>query len=862
MDEQVRVSTGIDGLDEAIDFLRPGDTVVWQIDHIGDYMFAATKLVTKLARSGRRFVYIRFGDHDEIMDTAALTAAGANVKQYTLDPRVGFETFAVQVYRIISGEGKNVFFVFDCLSELQKYWFSDLMISNFFLLINPFLHEQGAIAYQPINYRSHTYETVSRIRRATPLLINIRTHDRCTYIQPVKVDGRHTKNMYFPLRISGNSCQTVTSSADNYAIFEKFTQTGERRDCWDSMFDSVPRDGSEPDDEAGKRLKENILRCLLGNEPTRLELCRKYFSTRDLMDIKNREIGTGCIGGKAAGMLLARNIIRDEAPELYREHMEPHDSYFIGADVFYTYAVQNGVWSQRTRMIDAEDYFECAPNIREKLLNGIFMPGITEQFLSMLEYFGQSPIIVRSSSLLEDGFGNAFAGKYESVFCPNQGSLEERYRVFEEAVRTVYASTVNYDAIKYRADRNLLDRDEQMALLVMRVCGDCHGKYYYPHIAGVGHSKNLYINSAVKDLNNKGMLRLVFGMGTRAVDREADDYARLLSMDAPAAPPMVAYGDEYKYSQHKMDVIDLETNNFVTINVDSIDKKELKTDPSLFMEPDMPTAARYRELGLYGEPVPDILNFRKLIKNTAFTDTMTKVMALLSSKYDYPVDIEFACNFTQTGQFRVNLLQCRPLQTRGIGKAGVMPKVNNTFFRIKGNFMGGNVCLPIKYGVFVKVEPYLSLTEQQKYLVARKIGQLNLLLRDKSTILMGPGRWGTTTPSLGVPVNFMEISHFDCICELAYNSHGLRPELSYGSHFFQDLVEAGTFYAAVYQGEEGCSFAEDMFDDYENVYPELMNAKPDDPMCGVIKVYDFSAEQVILYSEIETQDCFLAATEG
>ena len=88
----------------------------------------------------------------------------------------------------------------------------------------------------------------------------------------------------------------------------------------------------------------------------------------------------------------------------------------------------------------------------------------------MLEYFGQSPIIVRSSSILEDGFGNAFAGKYESVFCPNQGSLKERYDVFERAVKQVYASTVNPDAIEYRAERKLLDRDEQMALLVMRVC--------------------------------------------------------------------------------------------------------------------------------------------------------------------------------------------------------------------------------------------------------------------------------------------------------------------------------------------------------------------------------------------------------
>lgn len=159
-------------------------------------------------------------------------------------------------------------------------------------------------------------------------------------------------------------------------------------------------------------------------------------------------------------------------------------------------------------MIEAEDYLKYAPDIRELLLNGTFAPSIKEQFMSMLEYFGQSPIIVRSSSILEDGFGNAFAGKYESVFCPNQGSLKERYDVFERAVKQVYASTVDPDAIKYRAERNLLDRDEQMALLVMRVCGDVHGDYYYPHIAGVGHSKIFISTSRIPHRKTKACCAL------------------------------------------------------------------------------------------------------------------------------------------------------------------------------------------------------------------------------------------------------------------------------------------------------------------------------------------------------------------
>ena len=855
MESTRRIGTGIEGLDRAIDGLRSGDTVLWQVEHIRDYIFAATQFIASTARDGQRIVYLRFGEHDEVIDAQALADRGANVKKYTLDPTTGFETFSVQVHRIIASEGAGVFYIFDCLTELQKFWFSDMMVCNFFCLTCPFLVEQQSIAYVPILYEKHIYETVSRIRHAAPLLMNIRTMNAATYIHAVKVEGRQTPYMYFPIRIEGANSSLVTSSAESYGIFDIFTQTGERRDCWDSMFDfaSSGAAGDGPESEA---TRENILRCLLGNEPQRLALCRKYFTTADLMAIKKREIGTGCIGGKAVGMLLARRVLQATDPALYERRIEPHDSYFIGADVFYTYFVQNGAWSLRTKMVSVEDYLAVAPQIREKLLTGAFMPSIQEQFRSMLEYFGQSPIIVRSSSILEDGFGNAFAGKYDSVFCPNQGSPEERYAAFESAVRTVYASTVNEDAIRYRADRGLLSRDEQMALLVMRVSGDIHGDWYFPHVAGVGHSQNLYVTSAASAAENRGALRLVMGMGTRAVDREADDYARLLDMARPLAPPRVAYGDEYKFSQHKLDAINLRENRFETVEIEKLDKRELKTDSCLFMEPDAPTRARYREQGL-DYPVPDIVNFDKLLRRTDFCAVMTKLMGDLAEKYDYPVDVEFACNFRPDREYKINLLQCRPLQTRGIGSQGVKPKVRDYFFRIRGNFMGGNVALPVRYLILVDVEAYLDLSEQKKYHAARCIGRLNQLLRDEHTVLLGPGRWGTTTPSLGVPVNYTEISHFDCLCELAYSSHGLRPELSYGSHFFQDLVEAGTFYTALYRGEAGCEFHDALFEAFPNRYGALLGAESEPDMEKVIRVLD-TENRAILYSEIASQECFLA----
>ena len=272
---------------------------------------------------------------------------------------------------------------------------------------------------------------------------------------------------------------------------------------------------------------------------------------------------------------------------------------------------------------------------------------------------------------------------------------------------------------------------------------------------------------------------------------------------------------------------------------------------------EMKLAAVRAIANLAKQPVPDIVNFSKLLRKTDFAPVMTEVMALLEERYNYPVDIEYACNFTPDGEYKVNLLQCRTIQTQGLGQAGVMPKVQDFLFRINGNFMGGNACVPIRYAVFVQVEAYLDLPESRKYQVARKIGELNQIITEDGAILMGPGRWGTTTPSLGVPVSFAEISHYACMCELSYQSHGLRPELSYGSHFFQDLVETGIHYAAIYREEKDCIFREDLFEQYPEVYEALTG---DTILKDVIRVYDLGKGNAILYSELKTNDCFLGTT--
>jgi len=525
-------------------------------------------------------------------------------------------------------------------------------------------------------------------------------------------------------------------------------------------------------------------------------------------------IGTGFIGGKTLGMLLARKIVGEEDRLL-----EPHDSFYIGSDVFYTYIVENGWWDLWLEQKTPAGFFNKAAELKSKMLEGKFPEEITEKFQQMIEYFGQSPIIVRSSSLLEDSFGNAFAGKYESLFCVNQGSPEERYQQFEDTVRQVFASTMNEDALNYRLQRGLAGQDEQMALLVQRVSGSYHKKYFLPYAAGVGFSYNTFVWDENMD-PQAGMLRLVFGLGTRAVNRVEGDYPALVALDAPLKRPYAGMDNIKKYSQHEVDVLNIEKNMLETISLEQFVKEEPAVDLGWVGQRDMAAEEKLVELGLSGQAWA--ITFEKLLAQTDFALKMKQMFQALSSAYDYPVDVEFTLNFSADKNMQINLVQCRPLQARGVGGQVVLPKdlpKEKLVFSSKGNFMGGNVSLKLKQLVFIDSRTYGNLLIKEKYELARLLGRLN---DDAPTLLVGPGRWGTRDPSLGVPVKFAEISKVKALVEIDDPDRGFSPELSFGSHFFLDLVESDIFYAALFMNNQENFFNQAWIDSQENCLPDLL----------------------------------------
>ena len=183
-----------------------------------------------------------------------------------------------------------------------------------------------------------------------------------------------------------------------------------------------------------------------------------------------------------------------------------------------------------------------------------------------LDDFGTKPLIVRSSSILEDRSGASFTGKYKSLFLANQGNKNERLEALLDAIAEVFASTIGPDPIQYRLERGLIDFHEEMGILIQEVVGKQIGPYYFPAFAGVAFSNNDFRWSS-RIRREDGMLRLVPGLGTRAVDRLGDDYPVLIAPGQPGLRVNQRIEDILRYSPQKIDVLNLETNSFETIEL-------------------------------------------------------------------------------------------------------------------------------------------------------------------------------------------------------------------------------------------------------------------------------------------------------
>jgi hypothetical protein len=619
------------------------------------------------------------------------------------------------------------------------------------------------------------------------------------------------------------------------------------------MIDKMPAEDRTRLEARLQEAKVVLIRTMISDQLRYINIAKEWFTLEDLIEIRRRKIGGGRIGGKAAGMLLAARVIKERANSELRLSLRTPESYYIGSDLLYTFMAINNLfhWNDQKYKNETEMREEY-PQVVSEFLAGDFPPDILEKLVSLLVSVGKVPLIVRSSSLLEDNFGTSFAGKYESIFCPNQGSLEENMRALSQAIAKVYASTLNPNALLYRRSKGLQDYDERMAILIQTVVGEQLGDYYLPHGAGVAFSRNLYRWSPQIKADD-GFLRLVWGLGTRAVDRVGNDYPRLVALSHPLLRPSTSAKNIRRYSQQYVDVIDLKENCLRTLTVHDVLQTNYYPLRYLAQVDEEGYFVSLRSRLVEGDQRKLVLTFEDLLRRTYFARHMRDMLHLLEESYQSPVDMEFAVQLTPGENGGANLsiyiLQCRPQSHMARGEQvplpGKLPEnevIFSTQFVVPQGWIDG-----IKYVLFVPPEGYFQLNPaSDRVKLARTIGRLNAALKGQVFICVGPGRWGSSNTDLGVPIDYGDIYNSRSLVELAGQGIGPAPEPSLGTHFFQDLLESQIYPLAIYMEEETSVFNREFFYKTPNHVTEIIEVEKEVlPALRLIKVDDYSPGQTL-----------------
>jgi hypothetical protein len=805
-------TTGWPALDDVLCGIRPGDNIVWAVDRIENYRKLVIPYEEAARHAGRRRIYFRFGPDEPLLDSSN------GLEIHEVDPSVSFEGFVRAVHAVIEDCGLGAVYIFDCISHLGDAWLSDQALGNFFVLTCPRLRDLQTVTYFAIERERHSIHAIGPIRATTQFYLEVFTVESKFYIRPVKVQYRSLAAMDTIHVEDGAQLQPVEESATLAQILSQTSWPRRMRDrrlgYWARMFQQLDRVTDERANgtctpEMERDMLAQLRRAFRVHRSGISQLAEEWLTIEDFDAIRQRLIGVGSIGGKALGMIVARAILRVRAPDL-SARLEVHDSFFVGAEVFISFLVHNDVWWIRDRQKQEKTFLKDLDEGRRRILAGDFQRDVLHQFESMLDYFGEKPCIVRSSSILEDARGNAFSGKYESVFLSNRGSREERLAALLDAVRTVYASILDAETLLYRKSRGLLESEERMALLIMRVSGAQRGRYFFPQGAGVGLSYNPYRWHPDID-PEAGVVRLVFGLGTRAVDRSDDDYTRLVSLSTPHRRPESSLDDQLDHSQRRMDVIDLQGSGLVSLPVEEI-------APSCG---DFPLD---HFIDRYQESMPWV-TFNGLIKHGGVIADLKRMLHELSQAYQHPVDIEFTINFLPDGSHRIHLLQCRTFQ---IGKAAALGGVDPAtvpgarVLETRGAVIGLGREVPLHDILYVPTVAYAALSDSERHRVAKLIEKL-VQKHDptRNLILIGPGRWGTSSASLGIPVRAGRIAMASAVCEVVAMHGSLIPDVSLGTHFFNDLVEHDLLYLACFPGRPGNGIDETWLQEAPSLTPQL-----------------------------------------
>ncbi len=572
-----------------------------------------------------------------------------------------------------------------------------------------------------------------------------------------------------------------------------------------------------------KSLRVAMIRRILTDQSDYINIAKKYADIGSFNDVMERTIyptgSHGKLGGKSAGLFLAHQIIKKHRSDFESfSKIKIPKTWYITSDGLLSFMDYNNleeVMEQKYK--DVGQVRQEYPYIIQLFKNSSFPPEIMKGLLTALDDFGEVPLIVRSSSLLEDRIGTAFAGKYKSLFIANQGTKEKRLFELTDAITEIYASVFGPDPIDYRAENDLLDYHEEMGIMIQQVVGTKVGDYFLPVFAGVGFNRNEFRWSP-RIKREDGLLRLVPGLGTRAVDRMSNDYPILIAPGQPQLKVNVTIDEVIRYAPKYVDVINLKSGMFETITFEEL-KKSGKEYPMIHHVVSRVTQDFLQQVSPMGIDFNNdflVVTFDGLVNRTGFVEQIKDVIQVLSKEYKSPVDIEFAHDGKD-----LYLLQCR-VQSSGIEyKPATIPAnvPSDKVIFSANKYISNGFVSGITHIVYVDPNKYCDLPDYETLKeVGKAVGRLNKILPKHQFILMGPGRWGSRGDiKLGVSVTYSEINNTAMLIEIARKTKDYTPDLSFGTHFFQDLVEANIRYLPLYPDDAGVIFNEEFLLGAENI---------------------------------------------
>lgn len=408
----------------------------------------------------------------------------------------------------------------------------------------------------------------------------------------------------------------------------------------------------------------------------------------------------------------------------------------------------------------------------------------------------KSPLAIRSSSMLEDAIHEPFAGIYSTKMTPNnQSDIDTRFNKLIEAIKLVYASVYFKSARDYMAATSHKIEEEKMAVIIQEIVGQRHGDHYYPEVSGVARSYNFYPFGNAKPEN--GVVNLAFGLGKTIVD---GGISWVFSPALPKeSPPYGSIGEILKQTQ----------TEFWNVNMgkppayDPINETEFMNRENIVTaEPDDTlrfVASTYVadsgriSIGV-GSQGPRVINFAYLLvlNDIPINKLIKTLLSLCEEALNTPVEIEFAITFNPT---RFGFLQVRPMVVSSDEITVVDEDMTGDNILIaSNNVLGNGINNNIEDIVYVNPEIFETKFTPQ---IAEELEQINkeLVNQHRPYLLIGFGRWGSSDPWLGIPVNWGQVSGAKAIVETALEN--LNVEFSQGSHFFHNLTSFNVSYFSV-----------------------------------------------------------------